>query len=66
MIHTLKEFLDFYKDVDRIQLVIADHSVFIESELKGSMFIIRAFENSKFRQISYKEGLLILTSDLYE
>lgn len=66
MRHTLKEFLKFYNKIDRIQLVIAEHSVVIDCDREGSFFIVSAFLDKKFRLISYDDGLLILNSNLYE
>lgn len=60
MRHTLKEYLKHYNDVDRIQLVIADHSIVIDTELEGSMFIIRAFEDKKFYFVNHNDGVLVL------
>ena len=59
MRHTLKKFLEYYEP-NRIQLVIADHSVIIDTELEGSMFLIRAFEDKKFYFVNCNDGVLVL------
>lgn len=60
MIHTLKEFCKFYNP-NKIKLIIADHLIDIDTELKGLYFIIRHFNETKFYCVSHEDGLLVLS-----
>lgn len=59
MKHTLREFLKHYNP-KKVQILIAEHSVVIDTELEGSLFMIRVFDNEKYYFVSYECELLVL------
>lgn len=60
MRRTLKEWMKKYERITKIQIVAGVHLINIDTECKGSWFIIRAFENEKFYCMSNGNGLLVL------
>lgn len=60
MRYTLKEFIEHYNP-KYIQLVCGDHLVNIDTMMKGSFFLIKAFEKSIFYFRSFENELLLLS-----
>jgi len=53
MKHRLREYLECYKDAKIIYLIAEDNYIRVDTEQKGSFFILKHFLDEKFKLESY-------------
>jgi hypothetical protein len=66
MVHTLREFLDFYTESKNLYIKCGENKIDVNLDREGSYFIVSSFLHIKFRFIAYegKNHTLILDFDL--
>lgn len=66
MSETLKEFREFYEeylkaDIKGLRLIFAEHEINIKYNKKGSLKLVKIFEDTKFYLVGISNNILILS-----